>query len=186
VRTFVAINFSPSVRDDIHDSLADLRAAGLAVRWVDADALHITLSFLGELDDARVSRTRAAVRVAAARHDPFLIDVAGIGVFPHWRAPRVFWLAVRPAEAVCSLQHDVERALGDAGFASEDRTFTPHVTIGRANGRVEVDREALQRLTARCAATSEARTVDVMSSRTFASGPRYEPIEAVPLGAGEQ
>jgi hypothetical protein len=60
------------------------------------------------------------------------------------------------------------------------------VTIGRGKGaRIRVDREALERLTADCAAASYARTVDVMSSRTLASGPRYERIEASPLGTEE-
>jgi 2'-5' RNA ligase len=108
VRTFVAINFSSRVRNEIHDALGDLRAMGLAVRWVDSDALHMTLSFLGELDDVRVAAARAALRVAAARHEPFQVHVAGLGVVPHRRAPRGFGVGGEPAEPLCTLQHEVD------------------------------------------------------------------------------
>lgn len=179
----MALNLPAPVRTDLFDALRPVRATGLAVRWVEADALHVTLAFLGQLEDARVSAACSAVRAAATRHEPFHVDVTGVGVFPNWRAPRVFWLAVQPTTPVASLHRDVEACLAMAGFAAEERAFTPHVTIGRVKGgRVTVGKEEIERMIPGCGARCEITSVDVMSSRTLPSGPRYERMEAAPLG----
>lgn len=75
----------------------------------------------------------AALRGVSRRVRPFAFDLVGVGVFPDRRRPRIVWVGVREASGVLvALQRSVGEALTPLGFPPEARSFSPHVTIGRA------------------------------------------------------
>jgi RNA 2',3'-cyclic 3'-phosphodiesterase len=107
------------------------------VKWVRPENIHISLKFLGEVDDAREAELHAALQQAAggaARGEPrpLTLRVTGFGVFPDFHRPNVLWVGVTPDPGLELLQHRVEQAFAPLGFPPERRPFRPHVTLGRS------------------------------------------------------
>jgi 2'-5' RNA ligase len=127
------------VRRQLWDVLAPLRgrADTLPVKWVPPENMHVSLKFLGEVDETREAELRAALRQAAGgatRSEPrsLTLHVEGFGVFPDYRRPHVVWAGIAPDPGLELLQHAVEQAFEPLGFPTEARAFRPHVTLGRA------------------------------------------------------
>ncbi len=106
------------------------------VKWVGPDNLHITLLFLGEVDNRELMPICRAVEGAARSIKPFELSIEGTGCFPNERRPRVVWIGVGQGLAeVRALHAALEEPLLDLGcYRREERLFTPHVTLGRIRG----------------------------------------------------
>jgi len=134
-RLFAGLELPPSVAGD----LSRLRGGVPGARWIEPDALHITLRFIGDIDDA-VARDVAAVLddVSAL---PFSLRLGGVGVFGR-RRPRSIWAGVEPEPALLALQGTIERACVTIGLEPERRNFSPHVTLARLKGASVADVQA--------------------------------------------
>jgi 2'-5' RNA ligase len=186
VRAFIAVNLPPERRREIADAVAPLLRSDLPVRWVESDAYHVTLKFLGAVADGDVEPVAAALRTLAVRHAPFTLRIGGAGAFPDLRRPAVLWLGVAPAAPLLALQQAVEQGIGPLGFPPEARPFHPHVTLGRT--RRDARPGALRSAEALLGdvayeAIIPIETVDLMSSHTSPRGARYERVLAAPLAA---
>jgi 2'-5' RNA ligase len=132
------LNLPDGVRQALWDAIQPVRDRELPVKWVRPDGIHLTLKFLGDVDDAQEPVLRAALARAASggggepRERGVTLQVAGFGVFPDFHRPRVVWAGVAPDPALELLQDGVERAFAPLGFPTEARAFRPHVTLGRA------------------------------------------------------
>lgn len=187
MRLFVAVNLDPAERERLRGATALLREAGLPVRWAAPETLHLTMKFLGEVDEAGVAEIGRAVERAASGVAPFEARLGGVGAFPSVERPRVAWVGVEKRPELMRLQRELERELAPLGYAPEDRPFTPHVTLGRAARDARPrDMEPLAGLAAAVEYESslEVRTLDLMRSHTGPRGARYERLLAAPLGSG--
>lgn len=124
-RLFVAIDLP----DGIKNSLADIRSDLPGARWVAAEQLHLTLRFIGEVDDLLFAQIQDVL--ANVTGSPFHMTLTGIGHFPPGKHARVLWVGMETNEDLLELQRDVELALINAGIAPEERRFSPHITIAR-------------------------------------------------------
>ncbi len=125
------------MRHELWDALAPLRDARekVPIKWVRPEGIHVSLKFLGDVDDAREPELRAALqRIARAGSEPrpLTLQITGFGVFPDYHRPHVLWAGVTPDPALELLQHGVEQAFAPLGFPTEARPFRPHVTLGRS------------------------------------------------------
>lgn len=175
MRAFVAINLPDPERVRLHASLAPLRALSLPVRWLPPGSLHITLKFLGEIDEAQVARVEEALGQVAAEVTAFDIEAGGVGAFPNLSRPRVWWLGVKGHVRLTHAQSAVEAALASAGYRREERPFSPHITIGRTRPsarrlRAPAD-DAIRRID--YSARIHVASIDLMESRLSAEGARY-------------
>ena len=186
-RTFVAVELEGKVLATLEQQIARLRRALPEVRWAEVSSLHLTLAFLGELDDAKLAAaTEAAAEVAVAAR-PFTLQVAGLGTFgPSW-APRVVWAGLAgEMGALLALQRRLVLALEACGFPREERPFAPHLTLARL--KQPLGAEALARLTAILqahrtrAALLPVKALAVMQSELLRSGARYTCLRACALG----
>jgi RNA 2',3'-cyclic 3'-phosphodiesterase len=182
LRLFVALELPPPVRQALRDAQAALAAHKLAVRWVDPDGAHLTLKFLGAVPAAEVAAVAAAMREAARDHAPFALQTTSVGAFPNTRNPRVVWLGIDGAlHALHTLQADVERLLVPLGYATEQRAFNPHLTLGRAHKNLtDVERAAIGRAIAQASpqhAEWIADAVSLMRSERLPDRARYTPVE---------
>jgi len=128
------------VRRELWDALAPLRQRRekLPVKWVRPENIHLSLKFLGDVDDGRTAELHTALQRAAgggARNEarPLMLQITGFGVFPDYHRPRVLWAGVTPDPGLELLQHGVEQAFAPLGFPTEARAFRPHVTLARAS-----------------------------------------------------
>jgi RNA 2',3'-cyclic 3'-phosphodiesterase len=124
IRLFVGIELPPELRLRL-----SLLCAGLpGARWVDAGNLHLTLRFIGEVDEGVASDIDAALaRIRAPR---FAVTLAGAGCFGGDK-PRLLWIGVENSDALFLLRDRVEAALRRVGLAPDTRRFSPHVTLAR-------------------------------------------------------
>jgi 2'-5' RNA ligase len=182
VRLFLAIDPGPALAARLRDELAALRAHAPYARWVSHEAVHATLVFLGELDDAAAPEViDASARVAAA-HAPMIVRARGGGTFGGRRA-RVLWIGLEgQLDAVRALRRDLEQALAPLGHVPEARDFAPHLTLARARAggdpalaacAARVPREDLGGL-----ATS---TAVLYRSELGRGGARYTALARLPL-----
>ncbi len=127
-RLFVAVDLPETVKDQLAKLRADIRGAS----WAKPTGYHLTLRFLGDgIDAARLEALRGAL--AAVPGEPFSLALRGVGRFPPTsaKAARVLWVGVAAPPALQSLYQQVERAVGEVGFAPEARDFHPHITLAR-------------------------------------------------------
>lgn len=185
MRTFIAIELVPAVRQPLVDLLRKLpRSDG--VRWVTPHQLHITLKFLGEVGDDRIDAVCAAAEAAAVQVSGFSLRIKGLGAFPNLRSPRVLWCGVEDPSGGC--RQWVERAdplFEQLGFPPEERAFTPHITLGRSksgSGTAAL-RRALETTKAPDTPEMRAAQVVVFESRLLPGGAQYTPVSTHPLGA---
>lgn len=134
MRAFVAIELDREIKEVLLALVRDLRATRAAVRWAEPGGMHLTLKFLGPIDEGQALRVRDILAQVASRHHPFPLELRGTGAFPGERSPRVLWVGFAPAPELAALQNDLESALVPEGFEREDREFKPHLTLGRVKG----------------------------------------------------
>jgi 2'-5' RNA ligase len=188
IRTFVAVEIDPAVREMAAELIAELSTAGANVKWVDAQNMHITVKFLGEVDTREVHEVCRAVETAVAPLAPFVLEVRGAGAFPNVRRPRTLWLGTRQgSEPFVELAERVDKQLHRLGYPREGRRFHAHLTLGR----VRQGEAGLARLAELLAerADFEAGRSDVSEAVIFSSdldrgGPTYEPLGHAALGGG--
>jgi 2'-5' RNA ligase len=125
IRLFVAISLPAGHRR----RLAGLCHGVREVRWVAAENLHLSLRFIGEVEEPQASDIAAAL--GGVRCDPFPLTLAGVGHFESGRRVRVLWAGVESCGWLATLQERVESALRRAGVSPDSRRFTPHVSLAR-------------------------------------------------------
>ncbi|RPF70688.1 RNA 2',3'-cyclic phosphodiesterase [Aurantiacibacter spongiae] len=126
-RLFVALRPPEDVADTLLDTMEGLPGA----RWQDADNLHLTLRFIGEVDRAQFEDICTVL--SRLHFDPFEVRLAGVGHFERKGRARAIWARGEASLDLLALQERVERACRRAGCPPETRKFVPHVTLARLN-----------------------------------------------------
>ena len=199
LRAFIAVQLSDDLKRQIGSVQAELKreVSGSArggktvkIGWTQPDGIHLTLKFLGDIQEAQVDALREILSKAAASARPFTLEARGLGAFPNPRAPRVIWLGLHgKSEDMAELQRlqaAVEDGAAALGFAKEARAFTPHLTLARIRDRVEAG--ALEPVLTvqqnRVVGGFTASSVDLIKSELRPSGAVYTTLVEVPFGAG--
>jgi 2'-5' RNA ligase len=185
LRTFIAIDLGKPIRDRLVALQQTLARAGTEVKWVEPENLHVTLLFLGEVDDRAVVELCRAVTDCCAGLAGFRLEVERVGCFPNPRRPRTVWAGVgEGTQEVVALHDALEPPLLELGcYRREDRPYTPHITLGRVRGDRSTDplAAALNRHAGWQAGVAEVREVLVMSSELTPAGPVYTVLSRSPL-----
>jgi 2'-5' RNA ligase len=189
LRTFFAVDLPDLQRERVAALQDELRAQGLAARWVPAANLHLTLKFLGAVPVARLAAIQDAAAAALADWAPIALSLVGLGVFPHLRRPRVLWVGVEGETArLVDLQQGLEAALAAVGCAPENRPFQSHLTIARFKEAVPPVRvaAALEAFRAFTAPTFAVAALELFESRLRPEGPTYHRLARFPLDGGRE
>jgi RNA 2',3'-cyclic 3'-phosphodiesterase len=186
-RTFIAVEVSPFARDRLRGLQEQLAPHAEGVKWVETNNLHLTLVFLGEVNDREVVRVCRATEGACADAAPFSFTLAGLGAFPTPRRPRTLIAKVREgADAIIALHAALEPALTELGcYRREERAFTPHVTVGRVSSEATGDLPAaILKFAAWQGGETNVREVRVMASELGPNGPEYTILGRAKLRGG--
>ena len=188
VRVFVAVGISAEAREQLVGAVERIRQEiPQGIQWANPDGMHLTLKFLGNIPFSGVGPLLECLEPVAARQRPFPLRLAGLGMFPNRRKPRVLWAGTGgDLDALARLQQVAEDAITALGYPSEQRPFRPHITLGRP--RRSVSDAQLSRIGAVVSALAppsqvgwQVESVDVMQSELHPSGARYTVLGSAPL-----
>jgi 2'-5' RNA ligase len=184
VRTFVALTLDGSLHGPIQNLIEKLASSGAVVKWVVPHNIHVTLKFLGNVEESRLPDVYAACERAAAGSEPIDLEVKTLGCFPNPNRPRVVWVGIEQgSEAVGQLQKKVDRELERVGVPREKKKFKAHLTIGRVKNQKDISklRHLIEEERNIIIGSMRAEKISVMKSKTMPAGPIYTELKAVPL-----
>ena len=182
VRTFVALELPEAIAGGILGLVSQLRDSGIRASWCRRGTLHLTLKFLGDVEEEHLPGVVDAVAAASAGGSPFAFATGALGAFPSPRNPRVLWLGVEAVDGLYVLHKAVEDQLAAIGMPRDRRRFHPHITLGRVRGRAPEDTGRLLAAMQAPEGTVPVTEVWVMRSTLNPGGAVHEVIAAVPLG----
>jgi 2'-5' RNA ligase len=175
IRAFIAVNIDPTIRARIGEIEKDFDIKG--IKLVDPELIHITLKFLGYVEEGRIDEIVDALK--KVKVPPFTARFRSIGGFPNARSPRVIWIGAEPGENFASLNVQVEDLMADRGFEREGR-FHPHATIGRVKFPAPEQKQRLPGLFEKYkdfdAGSMKVDRIHIMKSTLSPKGPKYEAL----------
>jgi 2'-5' RNA ligase len=187
-RTFIALEMNEALQRHLGEIIAQMAQALPRLRWVDPASIHLTLAFLGELDDQRLDAAIEATEQAAGQMSPFRYRATQAGTFGSPRQPRVIWVGIdEPTGKLARLHRLLNRELEQRGFELETRAFSPHLTLAHIKRPLQAaELQILQRMLTEKAIISpssyfQVRHVNVMKSELLRSGARYTSLRDCPL-----
>ena len=188
-RCFIAVELEAAVREGLRRLQQQLQGkldvSRSALKWVRPENIHLTLKFLGEVDDGQLPSICEAATRAASEFEPFAIEVGDCGCFPPQGSARVLWVGIcQGAEALERLQRGLDEQLDVVGFAPEGRKFTPHLTLARINLAQAgyAVREIVEGMAAPRLGEQEVAEIKVFQSELSKSGPTYTVLHHAVLG----
>jgi 2'-5' RNA ligase len=186
IRVFLAVELSSNIQEKIFALQQQLKGTLPPINWVRSESIHLTLKFLGYVDPSLVSQLLSALKPIGEKHVPFSIDVQGLGVFPHVKHPRIFWVGLTGnTQALHDLVFEIEAALETLGFPLEEKPYHPHLTLARIKrenakvGSALIQTRALE--SDQHLGTLIVDRFTLFQSDLDSSGARYTPLWTVPF-----
>ena len=136
MRLFTAITLDSSSKMRLGALLNKFQPTA-KLHWSPLENLHITTKFIGEWDEDRLEELEMALGNVAV-NGPIRIGLRGLGWFPNPHNPRSFWVGIHAPDALVELAKATNLALADLGIAKELKAFSPHLTLARIKGEVDL------------------------------------------------
>lgn len=187
-RVFVAIDVGDEVRREAARAVSALSMKLEAAKtppkvvWVKPAVLHVTIKFIGEIEEPDVERL-ALLLAPPVDLPPFDVQWRGIGTFPSNRHPRALWLGViNGAAQLAELEAEVSRRIAGIDVKLDDRALLPHLTLGRVKmAGAGVDWPKILQACEVRHATSRVDRVTLYRSKLSQYGPNYTELVSAPL-----
>jgi 2'-5' RNA ligase len=180
MRLFVGLDLPPEVVRNLEILLDELRPTA-SIQWSPPANLHITTKFIGQWPEERLDDLKAALAAVPSRA-PIQVAVRRVGFFPNPHSPRVFWCGVE-APGLDELAADTDRATAALGVASEQRAFSPHLTLARIKQPLDLQplREKIAALPSLDFGSFAARSFFLYLSKPGPKGSVYTKLAEFPL-----
>ena len=176
-KIFISINISDKVRQRLAKAVEKWQ--DLPVKWTPEANLHVTLAFLGYVNEDDIPGICAQVREAAEKSDAFDMKFGKIELFPSASMPRMVALTGQTSEELTDLVNNIEEALEMS--SARKKTFRPHVTLGRGRKYKWEALENKPAISEKFSLTLPAESVEIMASDFGAKGQEYAILESCPL-----
>jgi len=187
LRAFIAIEIPIGIRQTVCKVTSDLRnGVGALIRWVPMENMHLTLKFLGDVAPSNVDMLSQMLRAEADLFNCFELHLTGLGSFPNLKRPRVIYIGIQAPAALETLHRGIESASRRLGYESEERGFSPHLTIGRVKQNVtateqQTIRRALEETKIDSLGTARVDSVHLYKSDLKPTGSVYMRLFSAPL-----
>ena len=182
IRSFIALPTEPNVQQTIAEIQAKLKMTKVDMKWESQDKFHITLMFLGNVEQSKLDSLSIALEKSIQQFPSFTITYESIGAFPNIHTPRVVWISTKYRKPILDLQETAGRLCTEFGFPKEDRAFHPHITLGRVKETRNFVRltEAIKTITFEPIETLCSEVL-LMRSELRPSGSIYTIMKSFPL-----
>jgi len=177
MRCFIAIELPENVKSALSDIEGKLKKINADIRWVKPDNIHLTLKFLGNVEEETVGKIAKLMEKICSRYNSFYLEIKGVGMFPDKKYPRVLWIGVMDNNILETLQKDIEDSMATIGFEKEKR-FNAHLTLGRFRSSKGKDAllDAIKELESNNYGTINVKSISLMKSDLHPEGARYTKI----------
>src|SRR5438270_4484758 len=179
MRIFIALDIPGEIRARLAEYMERARALATEARWARIEGLHVTLKFVGQVDDAVVEQIKAALRSIKAA--PFEVKFTSVGFFPNPNAARVFWAGVDGGEQLPRLAANIDATLEKLGFPRETKPYHPHLTLARTSSRPLRELKPLLAEPPPQFGTMTAREFFLYQSQPQKGGSKYTKLERFEL-----
>ena len=182
IRTFIALPTQSNAQQAIAGIQTELKATQAAVKWEPEDKFHITLVFLGNVEQSKLELLSTALAKSVRQFPSCTISYESLGAFPNLHNPRVVWIGIKTNQTVLDLQAETARVCAEFGFPKEDRVFHPHITLGRVKETRNLVRltDAIKTITFEPIETFCSEIL-LMKSELHPSGSLYTFLKSFPL-----
>lgn len=185
IRSFLAFELPSEIKHIISQVWDDLKRSPLNVRWVKKDNIHLTVIFLGQIDQDRLMALGEEAKKVCMAYGPFQVSLKGIGCFPNRRNPRVLWIGLDGhLERMNHFRDALQKSLKTFGIKEEKRTFQPHLTLGRFKKFNKMDSQLDECLLRYKDLSSSVFTLDdltLFKSDLKPTGSEYTKLQSWPL-----
>lgn len=132
IRSFISIDIPDELKKDVKALQEMFKKCDADVRWTRPEAMHLTLKFLGNVEEKQIEEIKIILKEIALQTPLINIKLNGAGVFPNQKSPRVLWVGIIENDGILdNLQKRMDAELSKIGFEKEKRGFKPHLTLGR-------------------------------------------------------
>ena len=187
LRAFIAVEIPRDIREAVCNATIPLqKGIGSAIRWVPMENMHLTLKFLGDVSPTNIEMVSEMLRAEASLFNCFDLRFSGLGSFPNSKRPRVLYIGIQAPASLDALQRGIEAASRKLGYESEERAYSPHLTIGRARQHVTTNeqqsiRRTLEETRIDLLGTARVDSVHLYKSDLKPTGSVYTRLYSAPL-----
>lgn len=184
-RIFIAINLPERIKKQLSDYR--VKWPELPCRWTKPENLHITLAFLGSTSDEELLEILETAKDVASKHEPFSINFNKI-IYgpPRKNPPRMVWIEGEENKDLGRLQGDMDNSLQNfpTQKENENRSFSPHITLGRLKEWEfrKIEPEERPQIEKDISMIFNVNSIEIMESELKREGPEYSILESIPLG----
>ena len=187
IRAFIAIAIPDEILTRCQELGSRLQILNLKGKFSRKESVHLTLQFLGNLDEKRVPDIAEVLRQVARRAVPFWLNIQGLGVFSNLVSSRVLWVGVGQSAGLYRIQGEIAGYLEAIGFPPEARDFKPHLTLARFKSRKNLSELAdffSHREPDEAIGSMEVQEIHLYQSILKPMGAEYRQLVTVRLGSG--
>lgn len=184
VRSFIAIELTKEFKDKLSKIQDELRKSNADVKWVEPENIHLTLRFLGNVEEKKLEDIKRILERVSEKHPRFSMELSGTGCFPKMSLPRVIWIGIEKGkEELSKIFLELEDELENIGFKREKRGFSAHITIGRVRTPLNRIRlvEEIKKTSSLPKLNSPVNKITLFKSTLTPKGPIYEILHEVNL-----
>jgi len=187
IRAFLAFPISGVLKERIKYILDDLQETNADVKWVTPQNIHLTLKFLGELEENAIANVSSMLRERCRGFFPITSHLNEIGAFPDLRHPKIVWAALDDSsKEICAIVENLEGELAKLGIAQDEHPFKPHITLGRVRSSANLKNliQAIQQITFEDSTEQIFDIIILYKSTLTMQGPIYEVLEKFEMARG--
>ncbi len=132
IRAFIAIEIDSEIKKRLSEHIDKLKRSGADVKWVVPENIHLTLKFLGYIEEDALPGLNKIITDAVSSLESFNITIGHIGAFPSLKRPRVVYVCVdEKGNNLLTLYENLNKGVGELGIKEESRKYVGHITLGR-------------------------------------------------------
>ena len=178
-RGFIAIEINAT--SSILEFEKEIKKTGADIKLVEPQNIHITLKFLGDIEETLIDKIERIMKDAVKEIKPFTMKLNETGVFPNNNYVRVIWIGIKEAQIIETIVKTIDEHLSKLGFKKEKRGFSPHLTIARVKSAKNKQRllETIEKYKDVGFSIQEVKSIKLMKSDLTSAGPIYTTIKDV-------